>query len=209
MSALWVSLSRPGRVYRSSLFLLYVVCAVLLAVTLVCRVPALLTGLPVKPFLQNDNHENKQEPATTTAPRFTGGSQGILPISEEDYNEDAITVTNSHPRLFGTQARWNTRTSEIASDAYLSRWNISVFDRAAASYVQEPLSYPGKVPLDGNGALDVARELQQRIKHWAYVFRMSGDVRWKDRVWNELLVASGNSTRYFGEYGDNWHSEYD
>jgi hypothetical protein len=163
----------------------------------------------VKPFRQNDNPENQQEPGTTTAPKFVGVSQGILPNSEEDYNEDAITVTDSHPRLFGTQAKWNTRTSEIATDAYLSRWNTSVFERAAASYVQEPLAYPAKVPLDGNGALDVARELQQRIKHWAYAFRMSGDVRWRDRVWNELLVASGNSTEYFGEDGDNWHSEYD
>jgi hypothetical protein len=38
---------------------------------------------------------------------------------------------------------------------------------------------------------------------------MSGDVRWKTRIWKELVVASGNSTEhYFGTSGDNWNLEH-
>jgi hypothetical protein len=41
----------------------------------------------------------------------------------------------------------------------------------------------------------------------AYAFRLTMDNRWKDRIWKELLVASGNTTQYFGENGNDWNSK--
>lgn len=57
--------------------------------------------------------------------------------------------------------------------------NETIFARANEWYLQKLILYPVPpgVPLDGNGALDVARELQWRIKHWAYIFRLTMDDR--------------------------------
>lgn len=118
-------------------------------------------------------------------------------------------VLLGHPRLFGNSTKWDSLPAVIKSDLYLLSWNETIFTRANEWYLQEPIQYPVPpgVPLDGNGALDVARKLQWRIKHWAYAFHLTMDDRWKDRMWKELLVASGNSTQYFGENGDSWNSQ--
>ncbi|QGA19359.1 hypothetical protein EYB26_007048 [Talaromyces marneffei] len=119
-------------------------------------------------------------------------------------------ILSTHPRLFGNLTKWDCLPALIDSDLYLLSWNETIFARANEWYPQDPLRYPVPpgVPLDGNGALDVARELQWRIKHWAYAYRLTIDERWKDRIWKELLVASGNSTQYFGENEDNWNSSH-
>lgn len=42
--------------------------------------------------------------------------------------------------------------------------------------------------LSGSGVLDVAREVQLRIKHWGYAYKLSNDTKWVDRAWQELQV---------------------
>jgi len=38
---------------------------------------------------------------------------------------------------------------------------------------------------------------------------MSGHIQWKDRIWEELVIASGNSSQHcFGIKGDNWNSDH-
>jgi len=38
---------------------------------------------------------------------------------------------------------------------------------------------------------------------------LSGNTKWVDRTWEEIVVAPGNSsTQYFGIAGDNWNSQY-
>ncbi len=84
------------------------------------------------------------------------------------------------------------------------QWNWTTFQKAAGRFDQPPANYS----VDGtSGVLDVAREVQLRIKLWAYAYRLSGDARWKERIWEEVAVASGNSSHYFGVDGDNWNSE--
>lgn len=41
----------------------------------------------------------------------------------------------------------------------------------------------------GNGILDPARQVKQRIKAFSYVYRMTNDTKWLDRVWTELQVC--------------------
>lgn len=38
--------------------------------------------------------------------------------------------------------------------------------------------------------LDVAREVQLRIKHWGYAYKLSNDTKWVDRAWLELTVSA-------------------
>ena len=42
--------------------------------------------------------------------------------------------------------------------------------------------------LGGSGVLDVAREVQLRIKHWGYAWKMTNDTKWAERAWVEVLV---------------------
>lgn len=40
----------------------------------------------------------------------------------------------------------------------------------------------------GNGILDIARQVKERIKAFSYVYRMTNDTKWVDRVFLELQV---------------------
>lgn len=41
----------------------------------------------------------------------------------------------------------------------------------------------------GNGILDPAREIKQRIKAFSYVYRLTNDTKWLDRTYTELQVG--------------------
>ncbi len=44
--------------------------------------------------------------------------------------------------------------------------------------------------MDGDsGILDVAREIKQRVKAFAYVYRLTNDTKWVDRAWSEVQVC--------------------
>ena len=116
-------------------------------------------------------------------------------------------VISDHPRLFATQQRWNALPKQISTDPYLKKWNHTIMTKASTFASLPPTNYSIDGGFTGSGVLDVAREVQLRIKHWAYAYRLSGDTKWVDRTWEELLVASGNSTQYFGVEGDNWNTQ--
>ena len=43
--------------------------------------------------------------------------------------------------------------------------------------------------MDGSsGILDNAREIKERIKAFAYVYRLTNDTKWLDRTYSELQV---------------------
>ncbi|KAH8821971.1 hypothetical protein F5884DRAFT_746259 [Xylogone sp. PMI_703] len=117
-------------------------------------------------------------------------------------------VQPQHPRLFAPSYKWSRLPALVAADPYLASWNETIFERAAQFHGMEPVNYTMDGGPTGSGVLDIAREVQLRIKHWAYAYRMSNNTKWANRVWEEVVVASGNSTRYFGVPGDNWNSEH-
>lgn len=44
--------------------------------------------------------------------------------------------------------------------------------------------------MDGSsGILDNCRYVKERVKAWAYVYRMTNDTKWVDRTWSELQVS--------------------
>jgi hypothetical protein len=115
-----------------------------------------------------------------------------------------VDVLETHPRLFAREQKWAALPRLMSDDPYLGEWNDIIFRRAEELLNLTPVNYRA----DGtSGALDVAREVQLRIKHWAYAYCLSKDIRWKERIYQELLVASGNSTSYFGIVGDHWNSQ--
>ncbi len=75
----------------------------------------------------------------------------------------------------------------------MRKWNDTIVANATG-YLNLPL-VPYKV--DGaSGVLDVARELKQRIKAYAYSFRVTGDKKWVSRTWDELQVRIPVEGRY-------------
>ncbi|KAK3986376.1 chondroitin AC/alginate lyase [Cladorrhinum sp. PSN332] len=116
--------------------------------------------------------------------------------------EDAV----KHPYLFAPKEKWDVLPTQIQTDPYyLQKWNHTIFKQAEELSILPPAKYF----VDGtSGALDVARQVQLRIKLWAYAYRLSGDKKWRDRIWKEVVHAAGNSTEPFGEKGDNWYSQH-
>ncbi|CAO1633970.1 unnamed protein product [Sympodiomycopsis kandeliae] len=99
-----------------------------------------------------------------------------------------------HPRIMAPGYQWDCLPEKISKDAYLTVWNASIFQNATAFYSMPPTNYSVDGTFSGSGILDPARELQLRVKTWAYAYRISKDTKWLDRTWTELRVASGNDT---------------
>lgn len=150
-------------------------------------------------------------PSSTGSARIaspTTFSNSSLTCTADDSGSVSLDNPKStHPLLIATENRWSCLPNLIAADSYMSYWNDTVFGNASRYYDMSPTNYSVDGGLTGSGVLDVAREVQLRIKHWAYAYKLSNDTRWVDRTWRELIVASGNdTTQYFGEAGDNWNT---
>lgn len=146
---------------------------------------------------------NSSEPSSI--PRFLSVASA-QPAFFAGSSLENLKVLSTHPRLFARLEKWESLGELTKKDAYLSSWNQTIFEIAEQHLSQPPPIYV----LDGtNGVLDIARVVQLRIKLWSYAYRLSGgNVKWKDLVWNEVMLASGNSSQHFGPSGDNWNSGY-
>ncbi|KAH8918930.1 hypothetical protein BT69DRAFT_1322496 [Atractiella rhizophila] len=105
--------------------------------------------------------------------------------------------------------RWECVKGLIASDAYLAGWNETIIANATKFANMDPVPYDIDGGLAGSGVLDVARQVQVRIKHWGWAYKMTGDKKWAERTWQEILVASGNDSSVpFGTSPDNWNTQH-
>lgn len=71
----------------------------------------------------------------------------------------------------------------------MSYWNDTIFTNATKFYETNPTNYSIDGCLSCSGVLDVAREVQLKIKHWGYAYKISNDTKWADRAWRELEVS--------------------
>ena len=95
-------------------------------------------------------------------------------------------MRTDRPRLIAPGYQWAKLPQLINGDPYLKGWNETIFGNATTYYPLPPVAYF----LDGgNGILDVARDIKMRIKAFAYVYRMTNDTKWVDRVWAEVQVS--------------------
>lgn len=105
----------------------------------------------------------------------------------------------AHPRIIAPGYMWDCLPNRIASDPYLQAMNESVFANATAWYSMSPTNYSIDGGYSGSGVLDPARQVQQRVRAWAYAYRLTKDKKWSKRVWRELHVAAGNTSQPFGQ----------
>ncbi|GAA5920603.1 hypothetical protein JCM6882_003417, partial [Rhodosporidiobolus microsporus] len=161
-----------------------------------------------------DQFGNPMYPTTTGSARIT--SPTVLSNSSLSCGDDPVTGMSlssprtDHPMLIAPSYRWECLPKLIAADSYLAYWNDTIFANATKFYDMSPTNYSIDGGLGGSGVLDPAREVQLRIKHWAYAYRMTNDTKWVDRTWNEVQTAAGNSStgQYFGAEGNNWNTQH-
>lgn len=125
---------------------------------------------------------------------------GNPPVKCQD-SSSGLSDSNlrGHPRIIAPGYMWDCLPDRIASDPYLQAMNKSVFDNATAWYSMPPVNYSIDGGYAGSGILDVSREVQQRVRAWAYAYRLSKDKKWSRRAWKELHVAAGNTSQPFGQ----------
>lgn len=161
-----------------------------------------------------DAYGNPLYPTTTGSAVIaqpTVVSNAALQCPKEDTSGYSLTSPKkTHPLLIATETKWNCLPGLIEADSYMSYWNQTAFINATKFYNEPPVLYIADGGLGGSGLLDPARRVQQRIKHWAYAYKLSNDTKWVDRTWQELLVASGNTSTYYGQNntnGDVWNCQ--
>ncbi|KAJ6621575.1 chondroitin AC/alginate lyase [Mycena sp. CBHHK59/15] len=142
--------------------------------------------------------------AAFSAPTFASSSSVAWPSdSFAPTSPDVLTVRPDRPRLIAPAYKWAALPNLIANDPYLHAWNASIFSNASQYYDLPTVAYH----MDGDsGILDNAREVKMRIKSFAYVYRMTNDTKWADRLWSELQNAAGNGSTPFGPDVDKWNS---
>ncbi len=128
----------------------------------------------------------------------TGGSTPAVMCSDNATN---LSPTNlrQHPRLIAPGYQWDCLAERISKDGYLTIMNQSVFENATNFAAMPVTNYSIDGGYTGSGILDVSREIQLRVRSWAYAYRMSGDQKWLDRTWTELVTAAGNTSTPFGQ----------
>lgn len=162
-----------------------------------------------------DQYGNPMYPTSTgsakiASPSFVTNSS-LSCGSDPDTGLSLNNVRSSHPRLIAPSYRWSCLPKLIQADSYMSYWNDTVFENATRLAALDPTEYAIDGGLSGSGVLDVAREVQLRVKHWAYAYRLSNDTKWVDRTWQELQVAAGNTSQTFGQTntdGDVWNGQH-
>ncbi|KAJ7161507.1 chondroitin AC/alginate lyase [Mycena crocata] len=144
--------------------------------------------------------------AAFSSPTFVASTDSKSSWPEDPFqpsNPDILTVRPDRPRLIAPAYKWAALPTLIANDPYMQGWNATIFGNATAYKALPPVAY---VKDGDSGILDNAREIKQRIKAFAYVYRMTNDTSWVDRTWEEVQNAAGNGTTTFGPDDDRWNS---
>ncbi|KAG1715990.1 hypothetical protein ID866_1155 [Astraeus odoratus] len=136
--------------------------------------------------------------AVFTTPTFvsTNNPNYVWPQdSFQPSNPSPTQVRPDRPRLIAPAYKWAVLPQLIANDPYMSSWNNTIFGNASDYNALAPVPYYYD---GGNGILDLARQIKERVKAFSYVYRMTNDTKWVDRTWAELQNAAGNLTGGWG-----------
>ncbi|SNX84108.1 uncharacterized protein MEPE_02816 [Melanopsichium pennsylvanicum] len=143
----------------------------------------------------------------TSAPSYTGVAHNQS-CSDNWSSTNSLTNLRPHPRIMTTQAEWDCLPNKIANDAYLTVWNSTIFNNATKWSAESYVEYVADGGFTGSGILDVSRNVQQRVKAFAYAYKMSNNTSFKDRLYGELNNAAGNTQNFFGQNGTHWNAAH-
>jgi hypothetical protein len=148
-------------------------------------------------------------PSTTNAalyvtPTFAASPTASWPAETfTPATPDPKTMRGDRPRLIAPAAKWQALPDLIEKDPYLNAYHNQILKNATIYHGLPVVAY---VVDGGSGILDVSRQVKERIKAYAYSYRMTNDTQWLDAAWKELQNAAGNTTAPFGTAPDRWNS---
>lgn len=125
-----------------------------------------------------DQYGNPLYPSSTLGAAITTPttvSTASLTCGSDPYkfaNTSSLTVRDEHPLLYAPKYKWDCLIEMIPNDAYLSAWNATIFANATAFYDEAPTAYDIDGCLSCSGVLDVSRQVQMKVKHWAYAYKV-------------------------------------
>ncbi|CCF51198.1 hypothetical protein NDA11_007925 [Ustilago hordei] len=143
----------------------------------------------------------------TSAPAYNGQAHNSS-CSDSWTATNSLTSLRPHPRIMTTEAEWDCLPTKIANDAYLTVWNSTIFTNATNWSSKPPVAYVADGGFTGSGILDVSREVQQRVKAFAYAYKISNNTAFKNRLYLELNNAAGNTPSSFGQNGTRWNAAH-
>ncbi|EPQ60512.1 hypothetical protein GLOTRDRAFT_52744 [Gloeophyllum trabeum ATCC 11539] len=165
------------------------------------------SAIGIYPTGTNSQYMMPLYPSTTnsaafTSPTFIPQSNAVKAWPSDSFqpsNPAPTSVRPDRPRLIAPSYKWAALPDLIKNDVYMANWNATIFGNASDYYSQPVVQYF----MDGDsGILDNARQVKERVKAFSYVYRMTNDTKWVDRVWAELQNAAGNGTQSFGPDND-------
>lgn len=98
------------------------------------------------------------------------------------------TLRPQHPRLLADAATFETLKRRIEkSEQPYADWSARIHKIADGMLAKPPSQY--KIP-DGIRLLRVSRQVLDRTDHLAMAYRLTGEAKYKDRLWRELASAA-------------------
>ena len=107
-------------------------------------------------------------------------------ISSETVAGVMAKADKSHPRLFMDDGKLAELKKKIEGDIELEKYNKALIYRANIYLGKEPCERK----LEGRRLLGVSREVLARVSILSWAYRMTGDVKYKDRCVAEMLAVS-------------------
>jgi hypothetical protein len=150
--------------------------------------PSTVCCLFLQPFFLLLIQPLQTNTAVFTTPTLHTSNDATLGWPQDPFQPSSPSATNvrpDRPRLIAPSYKWEALSELIPKNPYLRAWNDTIFNNATAYYNLPPVEYF----LDGSsGILDNCRYVKERVKAWAYVYRMTNDTKWVDRTVQELTV---------------------
>lgn len=149
-------------------------------------------------------------PSMTNTAEFGSPTTTQLPANSEWPADDFVQSNPSfdnlrpHPRLIAPQYKWDALPTLINNNAYMKYWDSVIMGNATAFNSLPPVEHVFDGGPSGSGILDPARNVKNRIKHFAYAYRKTNDTMWVDRAWREL----NNAMTWGDNPSDPWNTSH-
>lgn len=110
------------------------------------------------------------------------------PLAIPPQNEILQTLRSDHPRLLATADDFQKLDRLCDRDARVARWRRALRDEADQLLETPTVHY--EIP-DGKRLLSVSRRAKSRMLLLGMVYRLTGELRYAERLWRELETVIG------------------
>ncbi|KIM34528.1 hypothetical protein M408DRAFT_325905 [Serendipita vermifera MAFF 305830] len=166
-----------------------------------------------------DAYFNPVYPSTTdtaqfATPTFVDANNPSINWPDDTFTSSSPSLANlrpDRPRLIAGKHKINALPTLMAGDPYLKGWHDIIMNNATVYSNLPPVVHVFDGGPSGSGILDPAREVKQRIKHFAYAYVMTSDTAWVDRTWRELQNAvtwASDTSNPDNDPADQWNSKH-